>query len=291
MHPLRIWQVSDTHLSRSHAYFQDNWNEFVNLVEAEKPDFVIHSGDVAFNAPEVPDDILFGRQQLARLTVSWRVIPGNHDVGEPGEAPRLEQPVSAASLALWRQHFGDDCFCHDVGAWRLIGLNSELLGSGLDAEASHWAFLSAALADAAGRAIGLFVHKPLFTIAEDEGQSGMTVLPAARRRLLAALKKAGVKFIGSGHLHAYGSRTTDVFECVWCPTTAFVDPSRPRPTEVTWRTGFVEWQLTGDGFSHLLVQPPLFGNLDITNWTRSSGSTISLPPRPVNRQLCGTHCV
>jgi hypothetical protein len=43
MPPLRIVQVSDTHLSRSHAYFQDNWDAFLECMADEKPDELLQA--------------------------------------------------------------------------------------------------------------------------------------------------------------------------------------------------------------------------------------------------------
>lgn len=281
MQRFRVWQVSDTHLSASHAYFYDNWQVFLDEVEAERPDLVVHSGDLTFNAPDVSDDLRFGRAQLDRLTVPWLAIPGNHDVGEPGE-PRLDQPVTPARLAAWDAALGPDHFCQALGDWLLVGINCEVLGSGLDAETEQWQFLESALAARGQRPVLLFLHKPLFLDSPDEQLRGsMCVLPAVRERLLALLGPGGVRQVSSGHLHAYGERQVGEVGCVWCPTTAFIDPLRARPTNAVRRAGFVEWLLEGETISHRFVQPGLFGNLDITNWTHHRGTSINLPPRPL----------
>ena len=49
-----VVQVSDTHLSRTHGYFYDNWLAFLAEMEALTPDLVLHCGDLRFNAPYAP---------------------------------------------------------------------------------------------------------------------------------------------------------------------------------------------------------------------------------------------
>ena len=51
-----VLQVSDTHLSATHAYFTDNWQVFVDEVRALAPDLVINTGDFSFNGPAVVED-------------------------------------------------------------------------------------------------------------------------------------------------------------------------------------------------------------------------------------------
>ena len=277
-----VVQVSDTHLSRSHAYFQDNWLAFVDEIEALGPDLVVHSGDLAFNAPDVDDDLAFAREQMDRLGCPWVAIPGNHDVGEPGENPRLGQPIDAERLASWSRHFGEDRFCKDIGEWRLVGIDSELLGSGLENEEAQWAFLDEALTTE--RPLGLFLHKPLFLgDASDAQPRGSCVHPEPRAQLLARLAAGGVRFVASGHLHGYHHSIHEGMDIVWSPGTAFVDPARRWPVPVRNRAGYLQWRFEGETFTHRFVEPALFANIDLTNWTRESGTTITLPPRPLVR--------
>jgi 3',5'-cyclic AMP phosphodiesterase CpdA len=283
---ITVWQVSDTHLSESHGYFQDNWNEFVALVHAQRPDLVVHSGDLSFNGPQAPDDLAYCKDQLDRLAVPWLAIPGNHDVGEPHTASRLGQHVSDERLAAWGAQMGREDFVVDVGGWRLIGINCEVLGSGLDSEVAQWRQLEAALADRDGRPVGVFMHKPLFLTNPTESQGGTKrIANAARDRLLASFESSDVRFVSSGHLHGYAQCEFAGRDYVWCPTTAFVHPSSTEPLGITRRTGYVQWTLHAHSHEHEFVQPPLFFNLDITNWTTTSGTSITLPPRPVSRAV------
>lgn len=277
-----VVQVSDTHLSATHAYFQDNWDAFIEEMERLRPDLVIHTGDVTFNAPDVPQDLIFSRLQLDRLPCPWLLIPGNHDVGEPGDNPRLGQPINAERMRLWAECYGCDRFSYDLGAWRLVGLNSELMGSGLPEEDEQLDFLECTLADAGDRSVGIFIHKPLYISAPDETNTlAHCVLPSARTPLLNRLGAAQLKFVANGHIHAYFHDTHSDVDFVWCPTTAFIIPNKKMPVAPTDRAGYLIWELDSKTHSHRLVEPPMFANIDITNWTRQKGSSITLPPRPL----------
>ena len=62
-----IVQVSDTHLSPTHAYFDDNWQTFVSEMQALRPDLVINTGDFSFNGPDVEGDIQYAHQEAERF--------------------------------------------------------------------------------------------------------------------------------------------------------------------------------------------------------------------------------
>lgn len=281
MQSFTIIQVSDSHLSRSHAYFQDNWESSLEHIAARAPALVIHTGDVAFNAPDHPDDLVFCREQLDRLPCPWVAIPGNHDIGEPGENPRLGQCIGETDLRRWEHCFGADYFYRDIGEWRLIGINSELLGSGLPQEEVQWQFLADALDSSDSRGIGLFLHKPLFVDNMDATQiNGVCVHPAPRGRLRDLLAHAHVRFISCGHTHAYHCSIWNGVDVVWCPTTAFINPDKRWPVSAVNRAGLIEWTFEGSRVSHQVVEPVQFVNMDMTNWTRLSGTTITLPPLP-----------
>ncbi|MBP0574589.1 metallophosphoesterase, partial [Mycobacterium tuberculosis] len=78
------------------------------------PDFVVHSGDVAFNGPDRPDDLRFARRCLDAIPAPWAAVAGNHDVGEAPIAARLGQPISDTRLAAWRAAFGPSWWQRDL---------------------------------------------------------------------------------------------------------------------------------------------------------------------------------
>lgn len=283
MAALHILQVSDTHLSRTHGYFQDNWDAFVDCAAREKPDFIFVTGDMCFNGPTNPDDIAYAREQMDRLPCPWRAIPGNHDIGDVPPDPKLKHPISPERRAVYREYFGEEYWIEDLGGWRFVGLNAQLMGSGLPDEPDQIAFLESALAGAEGRAVALLIHKPLFHAAPDEpGNSRGTVYPAPRRRLLDLCKTHRVPLVASGHRHCYRTHRYGSTRLIWAPATAFIDTGRKNDgIRLTRRAGYIRYRFEGRRFSHELVEPALFINHDMRNWMAQAGSTTKLPARPL----------
>ncbi len=91
---ITIVQVSDTHLSETHAYFIDNFTVFADDMAELRPDLIIHTGDVSFNGPARPADLRFASQQLKTLGIPVLALAGNHDIGEAPRHSRLNQPIN-----------------------------------------------------------------------------------------------------------------------------------------------------------------------------------------------------
>lgn len=216
----RIIQVSDTHLSPGKQHFVSNWSPLCDWLRAQSPEFVVHTGDVTIDGADVEADLAYCATLFGELGVPVLAVPGNHDVGEPGDA---YQPIDASRIARWRRHLGHDFWSLDVDGWRLIGLDTMLFGSGLDAECEQLAFLDGAMRDAGGRAVAWFMHKPLFLQSPDEGDTGYwTVKPGPRANLLARVREHRVAVIATGHLHKMHERVLDGTRYVWGPSSGFV---------------------------------------------------------------------
>ena len=204
----RILQVSDLHLSAARGYYQDNWEMVLEWIAAERPDFVVVSGDVALNDPDLADDLAYAREQIARIPVPWRAIPGNHDIGDNVVSGSMKQRVTAERRQRWLDLFGLDYWREEQGNWTLIGVNSQILNSqGLAAEDEQARWLSETLADLPDdRAIALFLHKPLFTDHPSEMLVHATSLElAARTALLAPFAGKSLRLVACGHKHQYRS--------------------------------------------------------------------------------------
>jgi 3',5'-cyclic AMP phosphodiesterase CpdA len=281
--PLPIVHVSDTHLSRSHAYFVDNWQVFCEIIASDPPDLVIHSGDVSFNGPANEDDLAFARLQMDRLPCPWLSVPGNHDIGEAPRYSRLAQPLNDERIAAWNRHFGQQFWLHDIGDWRIVGVDTALMASDRPEEVDQRAFLCEALETRGERPVLLMMHMPPFVESADEAKaSTSSVVPEARAAFLETCRTGGVKAIACGHLHIHHQKEWGGMEIVWGPCTSFVKMAQ-------WygklgkfpRSGYVEWRLEGDRFSHSLVQPVRMISHDMGLWSEAHGSTTKLPPRPL----------
>lgn len=276
---MRVVQLSDLHLSGRRPFFHFNFELALADIVANPPDLVVVSGDLALDGAgdgAVGEaDLAFARAQLDRLPVPWVAVPGNHDVGLSPPGPKVSQPVDEARLERYRSIVGDDRFARDIGAWRLIGLDSQLMGSGLAAEEEQWRWLDAELAGAAGRPVLIFLHVPPFIETPIEGEEAYGCLyPAPRRRLLAAIRShGGVKAVSSGHLHCVKSMIVDGVVYQWCPATSFVitDPSfgavGGKPI-----TGYLEWLFDGEEVGVRLIEPPLMLDIDVRRWVQGPGS-------------------
>jgi 3',5'-cyclic AMP phosphodiesterase CpdA len=280
---MRIVQVSDTHLSRSHGYFAMNFAAFRDAMRADPPALIVHSGDLSFNGPKAADDLRYSAACMNALGVAWRGIAGNHDVGEAPAHSRLDQPVDAARLAEWHRHVGPSWWFEDVGGWRLVGLDTALMASERPEEAAQRDFLTAALATRGGRPVMVFMHMPPFFRDPADPQRTTHAVPfPARMDLLDLCAEGGVKVIACGHLHIYHRTEYRGMEIVWAPATAMVAIERglashgraPRP-------GYLEWRLDADTATHRLIEPERMMVIDMTGWTSRNGSTVTnLPPLP-----------
>jgi len=217
----RIVVLSDIHLSPTHGFFWENWciaREFANAAGAEA---VIVNGDLAINGPDSDAEIAFAARALAGLRPTVLPLPGNHDIGDepPGQDP--EQIVNDDRLARWDRWFAADRFVCDAGSWRLIGVDAQLFGSGLERERLQDRWLEKQLG-AGERPVALFLHKPLFIeSATEDAATPACMVPSARTRLLDTLNRADVRLVVSGHLHQYRDRVAHGRRHLWLPAIAF----------------------------------------------------------------------
>ncbi|SMF25017.1 3',5'-cyclic AMP phosphodiesterase CpdA [Tistlia consotensis] len=223
---MRIVQISDTHLSPTHGFFVGNWRKTVRHVNALAPDLVVVTGDLTINGPDDAAELTFARSELGRLAPRWLALAGNHDVGDEPPGQDEKQLVDPPRLARWHAHFGAHYWAETLGSWRLLGLNAQLLGSGLDAETEQQRWLEEQLGASDSRHIGLFLHKPLFVADRDDPASSSCVAPTPRRRLIELFSNAPVRFVANGHLHCHKQTRLGGLDLIWAPSTAFLAGSQ-----------------------------------------------------------------
>jgi 3',5'-cyclic AMP phosphodiesterase CpdA len=283
--PIRIVQVSDTHLSETHAYFMDNFDVFVAEMDALQPDLIVHTGDVTFNGPDRPADFSFAVTEFRRLPCPVLAVAGNHDVGEAPRHARLNQPLTDERIAAWTKTVGPLFWSRDVGHWRLIGLDSALLGSGRPEETEQRLFLENTLGTRGPRPVMVLMHMPPYFIdPKDERPTTSAVPHEGRGRLLETCRAGGVRVIACGHLHVYRRMLHKGMQIVWAPPTAMVSIEKQWRQWRRWaRPGYVLWTLDGVRISHELIEPRLMIAQDTSRWTEVGGTTTNLPPRPLRR--------
>jgi 3',5'-cyclic AMP phosphodiesterase CpdA len=282
--------VSDTHLSPRTREADANWDAVVARVAADPPAVVVHAGDISADGADRTDDLDHARAQLDRLqvTVPVHTIPGNHDVGDNphGGYPSLDGTgtvppalVEEWRLARFRDRIGPDRWVVDIGGWRLVGLNAQLLGSGLREEGEQWDWLTEVLSSPGGDAhpVALFVHKPLLRAPSlpDDPSPGRYVPSAAGDRLRALMSSAErrVRAVVSGHAHQFCVHRHDGVAHVWAPTTWAVIPDRAQPAIGRKVSGVVDLTLDGIGATEAELAVPA----GLTQW--AIGDDIPNPYR------------
>ncbi len=250
-----IAQISDTHLSHDRPFFNANFERLAEALRAAKPDLVINTGDATLDGCDRDSDLRCAKAMHDALGLPYRVIPGNHDSGDSRNVGS-KQAIDDVRRERYLQVFGADRWSHDVPGWRLVGINAQLLDSDLAAEREQADFLRDALGGAQGRAIALFLHKPLFENTVEEPQVGSWFLThTARESLLGLMAGADVRLIASGHLHLF-RETTPAMRHVWAPSTSFILPEYFEPNWGSKIVGYVEHCLHEDGRSESrLVEP------------------------------------
>ena len=252
---LRVIQVSDTHLSRLKPQFAGNWPPLAQWIVAQRPDLVIHSGDLTIDGADTEADLVHCAGLLRELGVPFRVVPGNHDVGDAGHK---HQPVDTARLQRWSRHLGEDRWVLDAEAWRLVGIDAMLIGSGAPEETTQLAWLDEVMAAAGDRRLAWFLHKPLFLGSPQEGDTGYwSVKPEPRRPLMELVRRYRVALVASGHLHKARDFVLDGTRYIWAPSSAFLcGPSVQAEMPGDKHLGAVSYRFQGGEVAAAIVEVP-----------------------------------
>jgi 3',5'-cyclic AMP phosphodiesterase CpdA len=273
-----IIQVSDMHLSESRAYNQRNWEAALALVNSAAPDLTIFTGDLVLDDPDVEADHAYARAQIGRVKGAWLALPGNHDIGDSKPEPYMDQPVSDTRLALYRRHFGPDRWLYRLGEWRIIGINSLILDSGLADEEKQYDWISEVTCDDKASPTAIFLHKPLFLESFDENiLSHWCVTPHGRKRLWSLLKEMNVRLIACGHTHHFRTMTIDGIAFVWAPTTGHIDFDDPIAFTGLRSAGVVRYFFSPNGVEFGLVIPDGLTTWNAAHLIRESGSMRNAP--------------
>jgi 3',5'-cyclic AMP phosphodiesterase CpdA len=257
---LRLVLVSDLHLGAGQQHHHDNWLKVAAWIAREKPDVVVANGDLIMGNPDDETDYAFTRDELAKLHVPCRFLPGNHDVGDNVVFGDQAERVNDERRARFARYFGEERWSFDAAGWGFVGIDALLFASGgQPAEAAQWQWLESSLNSHAGKPIALFTHKPLFMDFPGEPNPGSLELASAsfdsdsRSRLLALMKRHHVRLVVSGHMHQTRSFSVDGTYYLWAPSTACVIGT---PDSKHWgvrEVGFIDFRFSNGNFEHCIV--------------------------------------
>ena len=267
MTEFRLIQISDTHLARRHQRLTDNFYRVSEYIDARRPDLVVNSGDLAFDAPTGRDDLEFARTLHNALPVTCRYLPGNHDIGDNPTAvgPAPPQQATEQDRQIFLSMFGEDRWQFEAAGWYFIGLNSLIMNTGLASEAEQFDWLTSQLAGARGKPVALFLHKPLFLDLPDDPELPATAIRyvpmPARRRLVEMFGAVDLRLVASGHVHQRRDFTYSHVRHIWAPSTGFIIADARQEVIGIREVGLVEYRFQPDSFEVLHVRAP--GQIDV----------------------------
>ena len=267
MHEFRLTQISDTHLARRLQKLTDNFHRVSEHIDATRPDFIVNTGDLSFDAPTSPDDLKFAKELHDALPVPCRHLPGNHDVGDNptavGTAPK--RPATEQERQKYLSVIGEDRWRFEAAGWCFIGLNSLIMNTGIESEAEQFGWLASELGRINGRPVALFLHKPLYLNTPDDPETEGTAIryvPQPRRAsLIEMFGKVDLRLVASGHVHQRRDFTYGHTRHVWAPSAGFIIPDRMQEVIGVKEVGLVEYRFQPDSFEVRHVRPP--GLIDV----------------------------
>lgn len=276
---VRVAQISDSHISDSKPAFLANFDRVCEHLRANRPDIVINTGDLALDGADSEADLMVARQRHEAIGIETLVLPGNHDVGDSPEIAK-RQPLNAERLARYRRIIGADVFVRDLPGWRLVGINALLIGADLPEAAAQDDALRSALSGAGGRAIALFLHKPICDTSHgEEGMLNRFLSTQPRRKLIAAFAAGQPALALCGHVHQYRDTQIDGVRHIWAPATSFMISDPWQPVYGAKTVGYLEHFFHADGtHSHRLVPVRDLAHIDLVDVPEAYGDVRAWGP-------------
>lgn len=197
----------------------------VGMLNASKPDFVIHCGDIlhvpAFG-PHFHDAAAVSKSIYRPLEMPIYSTPGNQDIGDK---PSTWMPAPAATpecTKLYEQYYGPAYQSVEHKGCHFVFINSPILNSGHDIERRQREWLDSYLQAAQGERIFLITHYPVYLLDEHEASHYDNIDEPARSWLLDSIDHYGIEGVFAGHVHNffYNQRKDAHFYIL--PSTAFV---------------------------------------------------------------------
>jgi 3',5'-cyclic AMP phosphodiesterase CpdA len=198
----RIALVSDTHTSpntKKGITYAEHLQQVIAQVNSANVDLVLIAGDLTDGG--TVEQMGPFKKQIKGFKPPVLFVAGNHDVGAKVFA-KGPAPVTMEKVVQFEKNLGPSFFATTRRGLRIIGVTGSLFGSGLPREKEMWTFLERELDHPKKIPTILFCHYPPFLKKADEpGGVYWNIEPEPRQRLLALIKRGGVRTMLTGHLH------------------------------------------------------------------------------------------
>lgn len=214
------------------------YNLAVNEINKLRPDFVIITGDFVNNRTDSNQIKSFLKiKALINKRIPVYLIPGNHDVG---------QKPNDETLKFYFKHYEADKFSFIYKRFKFIGLNSNLINSGIEQENIQLEWLKTKLKG--NKPIIIFSHHPFFITDIHEKDSYSNIPLAKRMEYMQLFKKHGVKFVFAGHYH---NNSVAQYEGMQMITTSAVGKPLGKA-----KSGFRVVRVYKDSINHQYIELP-----------------------------------
>lgn len=196
-------QHSEDIASRRARHLQEVHRQLTN---GPPPAAILFGGDNANRPVDRPAYRSTAHDFMRRFPEPRFAIPGNHDVGSTVGWEEHDPNEMAEACAAFRQDW-QDRWVFEAAGFRVIGINSQLFGSGLPDEREQTKWLRAQLARPTDAIQVVFAHTPPYLKGPDDdfadGSEMMCLLPPARMPLLAVLDESPPDLLITAHAHRF----------------------------------------------------------------------------------------
>jgi hypothetical protein len=191
-----------------HNYYLVKTRKAYDQISQSGADFMLHLGDICTWWPWVPQwqkESRMAKRLLGRLGMPSHLVPGNHDIGNmPQIDAGAKNPVSAESVATYRQAFGDPFYSFEAKGSLFVVICDAIMNSGLPIEEKQWVWLEELLRESQGKYKNIITahhHLIYWNTTDDLGCTYDVMANPARERLLGLYSKYEVRADLSGHTH------------------------------------------------------------------------------------------